>query len=440
MVPKPHSLLMTPLDRRCILADFCRQLPLCIWLVVLALTFSPAAVSAERRGEPEVGQPLSAWTKGELDIHHINTGRGDSMFYLLPDGTTLLVDACDGQALPLPPPFGLPTKPDSSRQGGEWIARYIVRALRNVPEKKIDYALLTHFHGDHIGVVTPKSKRSPHGDYWLTGISEIPEFVPIHKIVDRNWPDYNYPAPLKLENYRTFLDWQIANRGLVVEQFRPGDNDQLVLRYDAAAYPGFEIRNLMSNGRVWTGKGNGTRELADVKKGQRLNENQCSIAFRMTYGKFDYFAGGDLDARNSVLMGGAEPWTDVEPAVASVCGPVDVLKANHHGSWDANSAEFLRVLRPRVIVVTSRAEGHPGVNTFQRMISKSLWEGPRDIFITNVTPATRATTYGLDQAKSQQGHVVIRVDVGGATYRVYVLDDSDEEQRVKAVFGPYTAG
>lgn len=436
---------MTVLLRPFIPAVFRPQILISIWLVIGALVSSPvranspATASAERRAGPEVGQSLPAWTAGELDIHHINTGRGDAIFFILPDGTTMLVDACDGQAEPLPPPFGLPTKPDSTRQSGEWVARYIARALRNIPEKKIDYAVLTHFHGDHIGAVTAKSKRSPHGDYFLTGISEIPEFLPVDKIIDRNWPDYNYPAPLPLENYRKFLAWQIAHRGLAVEQFRPGDTAQLALRYNAADYPSFEIRNLMSNGRVWTGQGNNTRELADLSKGQRLNENQCSIAFRLRYGNFDYFSGGDLDARNAVLMAGAEPWRDVEPAVAHVCGPVDALKANHHGSWDANSPEFLRLLRPRVIVVTSRAEGHPAANSFQRMISKTLWKGPRDIFITNVTPATRATTYGLDQAKSHQGHVVIRVDAGGATYRVYALDDSDEEQRVKAVFGPYTA-
>jgi glyoxylase-like metal-dependent hydrolase (beta-lactamase superfamily II) len=79
---------------------------------------------------------------------------------------------------PLPAPFGMPTKPDSSRQAGEWIARYITRTLRNFPEKQIDYAILSHFHGDHIGKVSPDSKRSPEGRYALTGISEIPEYVP----------------------------------------------------------------------------------------------------------------------------------------------------------------------------------------------------------------------------------------------------------------------
>lgn len=398
-----------------------------------------AAASVQPLATPEIGKPLPAWSEGQLDLHHINTGRGDAIFFILPDGTTLLVDASDGQARPLPPPFGMPTKPDHSRQAGEWVARYILRALHDFPEKRIDYALLSHFHGDHIGAVRPESRMSPQGGYALTGISEIPEYIPIRRIIDRSWPDYNYPAPLKLDNYRKFLDWQIKHRQLVVEQFKPGHGDQVVLRRHPTAYPTFEIRNLIANGRVWTGSGTETRELANVKNGEVLDENQCSIAFRLSYGKFDYFSGGDLEAKTRVLLRNSLPWQDVEPAAAQASGPVDVLKANHHGSWDANCAEFLSILQPRVIVVTSRADGHPAVGTYQRMLSRSLWPGPRDIFITNVTPATEATTYNLDKARSKQGHVVIRVDAGGATYRVYSLDDADEEQRVTAVFGPYKA-
>jgi beta-lactamase superfamily II metal-dependent hydrolase len=427
-------------------SPFGRPLPVPLPLALVALVTmlvpagaDPATPAVPPPAAAEIGRPLPAWTEGMLDIHHINTGRSDAIFALLPDGTTLLVDASDGQANPLPPPFGMPTKPDNSRQAGEWIARYITRTLRNFPEKKIDYALLSHFHGDHIGKESADSKRSARGGYALTGISEIPEYVPIGTIIDRNWPDYNYPGPLELANYRKFLDWQIKHRGLVVEQFKPGHNDQVVLRRRPAAYPAFEVRNLMVNGRVWTGQGTATRQLADVKNGERLSENQCSIAFRITYGKFDYFSGGDLDAKSRVLMPSAQTWQDVEPAAAKASGPVDALKANHHGSWDANCAEFLSLLRPRVIVVTSRADGHPATSTYQRMISQTLWPGPRDIFVTNVTPSTLATTYNLDKARSKQGHVVIRVDAGGATYRTYALDDSDEEQRVTGIHGPYTA-
>ena len=36
-----------------------------------------------------------AWKEGYLDIHHIVTGSGDCVFSVMPDGTTLLVDAGD---------------------------------------------------------------------------------------------------------------------------------------------------------------------------------------------------------------------------------------------------------------------------------------------------------------------------------------------------------
>jgi putative oxidoreductase len=72
---------------------------------------------------------LPPWTPGTLDIHQISTGRGNSALVVMPDGTTLLVDA---------------------GPGGDVIARYIERTLAPSPAR-LDYAVLTHFHGDHVG-------------------------------------------------------------------------------------------------------------------------------------------------------------------------------------------------------------------------------------------------------------------------------------------------
>ncbi|MBQ5691486.1 MAG: hypothetical protein IIV24_08330, partial [Alistipes sp.] len=41
----------------------------------------------------KVGTVLPSWSEGCLDIHFINSARGECCFYILPDGTTLLVDA-----------------------------------------------------------------------------------------------------------------------------------------------------------------------------------------------------------------------------------------------------------------------------------------------------------------------------------------------------------
>jgi hypothetical protein len=43
----------------------------------------------------------------------------------------------------------------------------------------------------------------------------------------------------------------------------------------------------------------------------------------------------------------------------------------------------------------------------------------------------------LNKLKSDQGHVVVRVDAGGNSYKIFILDDNDESFRIKAIHGPY---
>jgi len=412
--------------------------------VGLNSTVAMAFPTAAQEGDAQIGSPLPAWRKGELDIHHINTGRGEAQLMILPDGTSLLVDM-SGKTVEQPP-FSLPTRPDASRAPGEWVARYVQRVLPQ-DANKIDYALITHFHGDHMGAIVDDSPLASNGAYRLSGITEVAEHLPITRVIDRGWPDYGYPRPIHnvtVDNYRAFLAWQVQHNGLEVEQFQPGRHDQLVLRHEAETYPQFQIRNLYANGVLWTGVGDDTRNLFPPvdswPENQSPDENKLSIAFRVSYGLFDYYTGGDLSSVDEETAFAPPLWGNIEPLVGQAAGPVEAMKANHHGSWDSNSIPFLAALRPRVIVVGARAEGHPAVNAWRRMTSRRIWPGERDIFITNLSPATARTTYDVERmAKSTQGHVVIRVAEGGASFRVFVLDDADEDMRVKAVFGPYAS-
>jgi hypothetical protein len=51
----------------------------------------------------------------------------------------------------------------------------------------------------------------------------------------------------------------------------------------------------------------------------------------------------------------------------------------------------------------------------------------------------RGSTPKPNELKSTQGHVVVRVDPGGESYRVLVLDEAAETFSVKAAHGPYQA-
>ena len=91
----------------------------------------------------------------------------------------------------------------------------------------------------------------------------------------------------------------MANKNVIAEQFRVGANDQFPLVHDPKKYTNFEIRNIAENsGHVWTGVGNNERNhfppLESLTPLEYPGENMCSIAFRLSYGKFDYFNEGDL--------------------------------------------------------------------------------------------------------------------------------------------------
>ncbi len=386
-----------------------------------------------------VGEVLSPWSEGHLDIHHINTGRGEAAFCILPDGTTLLVDA--GEHARPPGPREVAPRPDASRGAGEWIARYINAVMKHRPEKAIDCVVLTHFDTDHIGGVTPEMKTSPHGGYKLTGVTEVAAHIPVKKIIDRAWPDYNWPKPLQAEhikNYRQFVEWQAGQGSLSVERFRVGSNDQVTLLKNPSGYPDFSIRNIVANGVVWTGAGSGSVShfpAVETLSSDLPSENMSSLGFKMSYGAFDYFTSGDLVG---IPPAGSPEWQDIETPVARVVGPVDVSVANHHAFIDGQNAFYIKTLQPRVTVIQSWGAAHPAHSTLSRLMSERLYPGERDIFITNLKSETKLVLgRAAERMKSQQGHIVVRVSPGGSEYRIFILDDTAETFVVKAVHGPY---
>jgi hypothetical protein len=182
-----------------------------------AFLFTPAAPSLLMASD-EFGK-FEPWTRGLLDIHHISTGRGNSVLAICPDGTSIMVAA---GAVKGPTDAMGPARPDSTRRPGEWIARYAMHHPRTAPRQELDYLVLTHFHGDHMGDVRADSPASRDGTYQLTGVSDVAELLPIHCLIDRGYPDYNYPALPTYDgtlNYIRFVR-SLAKRGTRVESCR----------------------------------------------------------------------------------------------------------------------------------------------------------------------------------------------------------------------------
>ena len=373
------------------------------------------------------------WKEGFLDIHFINTGSGNTNFLVLPDGTTLLIDAGNLNRAAFekknaPLKVTLPV-PNETHSPAEWIGFYIQNAMPKQRKPTIDYALITHFHDDHYG-----------------SLVELGKIIPIKNMIDRNYPDYNFPLNLKVflakdtifQNYLTFLkDFNVPTQSL-----KAGSRTQIKPLLAPQKYPNFHIRNVKANNIIWTGKGDSTLEyfkaidMTTFYK-SKYNENPLSLALKITYGDFDFFTGGD----NTGLQGyGMPTWFDVETPMANAVGKIEAMSLNHHGNRDATNEFFVNTLDPKIVIQQLWCSDHPGQEVYQRLIYKGKnTEGGRDIFTTNMHPET-LVTYGpwfRDNYKNTKGHLLIRVQPDGKQYKVYVLDETRQDLTIKQVFGSY---
>ena len=393
------------------------------------------------------------WRQGYLDIHHINTGRGVCTFFVLPDGSTMMVDAGDMDDKNYYAPDSkkwpltvTPSYPDSSKNSGEWIVDYIKQVYPQA--SVIDYALITHYHSDHMGVIKSTTKKSTKGSYKLTGITQVGDLIPIKTLIDRNYPSNDYPVNLKefyKEEPSIFLNLQqfIAEHkkyGMKAESLKAGSVNQIVLRHKKDNYPAFKVRGVKCNGTIWTGNGNEcfeyfTRDSVLDKRGN-FHENPLSLAIKLSYGKFDYFTGGD----NTGLQGyGLPKWFDVETPMAKAVGKVEVTTLDHHGNRDGTNETFLSCLQPQAVVEQTWCSDHPGQEVMHRLLSDHIYKGEKNVFATNIQEATKKTlgfwfTRGY---KSMFGHVIVRVLPGGASYHVLIAETINGKVQITKTFGPY---
>ena len=425
----------------------------------LEVDFTPPTAAVE-------GQTLPHWQPGYLDIHGINGGRGEAFYYIFPDGTTMLVDAAGGPQSEYGYDSGIASKPSVAISCGQVIVNYIRHFAPVVAGGRLDYFMASHYHGDHIGAWRDKyskfhwqpvnSSGTPvgtvnlaAGGFVVNGLPDVGMSIPIDKVIDRgDWGDrpsgdYLDENSQKLYlNYTNFLAWSAANHGTVREKLAIGHTDQIVLKHSPSKYSGFSVRGIAAGGDIWTGSGTGVNTsyvpstaqcLANIDE-WAINENIYSCVFHLSYGKFDWFSGGDIQFTGKSTYS----WKDIELPISKVMKKVEAMKASHHSTKNTNSTELLGVLKPDVYVAGVWQDVQPNPATIKRVLAASP---SVKIFTTNLAQSNVETLTGegvnVGKFSATRGHVVLRILPGGEAFYVYVLDDSDLEYRVKAIFGPY---
>ncbi len=193
---------------------------------------------------------------------------------------------------------------------------YILPLLDSLGITEIDIAFASHMHGDHIGGFDDLLERVP-----LTGFSY----------------DHGGSYPTNdFENY--LLAVGDRRRTISVGDTILVENDIRIVCYASGA-EGLEP----------------------------IGENEKSVALIISYIGFDLFLGGDLtgtDDGNQI---------DIESYIAPSLRPVEMIKADHHGSRYCNNANILAALQPDYIVVScgiANSYGFPHEEAVERF---SVW-------------------------------------------------------------------
>ncbi|MBR2031644.1 MAG: MBL fold metallo-hydrolase [Alistipes sp.] len=403
-------------------------------LPVLMLASTLYADAAPKKGKKtkksnattvEIGKTLPAWSKGCFDIHFINSGRGECCFYIMPDGTTLLVDAGEVG----PSKIEVMQRPNGNVRPYMVYANYIKHFLPK-GAKAIDYSLATHLHIDHVGTVKVATETAPAG-YHKTGMLALYDEVPYRYVFDSVYPDYearNINSGIG-KDWSIFMRWGKESKQFTPKQFIPGE-EQIVMLNKPKKHKNFSIFNICADCRVWGLSKDGTKAQLRGKRSEGMT-NSASCGFHVRYGDFDYIACGDLVGAPQNRV--AYYFRDFIGE-----GKLEAFKCHHHLAGNSWSETMRRVkFEPQVALNHSFASNKPNVEKLMHVLPVV-----HGFYATNIHPDIEANPVVkenklIDKITAYNGHIVLRVMPGGKSFYVYMLDDSDFQYRVKFVCGPY---
>jgi len=216
-------------------------------------------------------------TGHKLKVSYIDVGQGDSILIQTPGGKNVLIDA-----------------------GNNTNATTIVTYLKAQNISRLDYAIATHSHEDHIG-----------------SMDTVINTFDIGAVV----------MPKESSNTQTFRDFltAIANKGLKPIEAKAGVKLEL----------GSELY----------------AELLAPNSSGYHDINDYSAVLRLVYGKNSFLFTGDAEAQSELEM--LHLGSQLK---------ADVLKVGHHGSRTSSTAAFLKLVAPKYAIISvgkGNSYGHP---------------------------------------------------------------------------------
>jgi competence protein ComEC len=251
-----------------------------------------------------LGPAVLAKTHHPLRIYFIDVEGGQSTLIVSPEKQSVLIDT------------GFAGERDTDR---------IVPAVKAAGIKQIDYVLITHYHGDHVG-----------------GLADLVKKIKIGTFVDHGENQEDSDATKK--NYANYVAAIVHSPRVVL---RPGQGVPL---------KGITLQVITAAGEAITdplpGAGEANIYCASEKPPpDDSSENSRSLGVLITYGKFRFLDLGDLTKQRELDI--------VCPN--NLIGTVDLYLATHHGGHPDNPRALVWALHPRVAVINNGP--HKGGNS-----------------------------------------------------------------------------
>lgn len=250
--------------------------------------------------------PLGLAAADRLKVQFFDVGQADASLVTCPDGKhRILIDSGDNK---------YPRSQENLR-------RELTQAVG--PSRRIDIAIASHPHSDHIG-----------GMAWVLGTFKIGTYI-----------DNGRPAET--------TTWGQLHT-LAQKQIRDGN-----LKYIDGTKASLTRLKLCDGVFVTL--------VTPGATGRLRHTNDQSVGVRLDYRQASFLFVGDMEAEAESV------WLDLLSPAARALVDVDVLKVGHHASDTSSTPGFVQAASPRIAVVMCGAEGvstnalykHPRASTLR---------------------------------------------------------------------------
>jgi beta-lactamase superfamily II metal-dependent hydrolase len=322
---------------------------------------------------------------------------GGGALFVTPEGVSVLVDV-GSQA------GGMWTKSLDGAASG--VDRLVAQA-KALGVKKIDYVIITHYHGDHVGGLAELLALMPVGEFIDHGVNrEL--FNPADDPKEPPRTQAGYEQYLKLiKGYKRVIakPGQVFHFGSLTDTVVAADGRPITKPLPGAGQPGQDC---------------GLPHMAEDKG----LENQKSIASLFSFGKVKIAAFGDLT------------WDREHDLVCPVnkVGHVDIMILDNHGMGVSNHPGFVHTLAPEIAVmgngskkgawpsVVEIVNASPGLQGFWKIHASTTYpEGDGDPnYLVNLGPLP-SHGYALRLDVTRQGAVTVTNERNGfsKTYDIH---------------------